>query len=60
MASAHGAGLMIIPVLLGAKASFCSPSASGETCPATFAPDLAGPVITVHTLSHLAVAGLLA
>ena len=36
MASAHGAGLMIIPVLLGARTSFCAPVPPGENIWAGF------------------------
>jgi hypothetical protein len=60
MASAHGAGLMIIPVLLGAKASFCAPLSSSEKIFATLDPTLTGLVVAVHTISHLTVSGLIA
>ena len=61
MASAHGAGLMVVPVLLGSS----SVEAQDEwqatiTCPSPPAP-LAGMLATgVHTVAYLAVTGLLA
>jgi hypothetical protein len=60
MASAHGAGLMIIPVLLGARSSFCVPSSPSGDISATLDPVLAGFVVAIHTISHLAVSGLIA
>lgn len=58
MATAHGAGLMIVPVFLGMNASFCG------TLPQSVQPsidpmNLIG-MISVHTLSHLFMSGLLA
>jgi len=61
MASAHGAGLMVVPVLLGSMAV----EAQGEMAAhnhmsATVSP-LAGMLATgVHTLAYLAVTGLIA
>jgi hypothetical protein len=60
MASAHGAGLMLIPVLLGARASFCGPLSSGANAPAVLDPVLAGFAVAIHTFSHLAVCGVIA
>ena len=60
MASAHGAGLMIIPVLLGARASFCGSVSSDETLSATLDPVLGLFVVVIHTISHLAVSGVTA
>jgi hypothetical protein len=54
MASAHGAGFMLLPVLLGASA------ASGHGMHAVRTP-MAGLIATLaHTLSYLAVTGLVA
>jgi hypothetical protein len=60
MASAHGAGLMIIPVLLGARTSFCVALQPGEEIWAAFNPALSAVVVAVHTISHLAVSALIA
>ena len=60
MATAHGAGLMIIPVLLGARTSFCAPWSPSVDVSATFDPVLSAVVVAVHTISHLAVSGLIA
>ncbi|HEV3211217.1 MAG TPA: hypothetical protein VGY91_13225 [Chthoniobacterales bacterium] len=60
MASAHGAGLMIIPVLLGARASFCGSLSPDENLSATLDPVLALSVVAIHTISHLAVSAVIA
>jgi hypothetical protein len=60
MASAHGAGLMIIPVLLGARTSFCAPVPLGENIWVGFNPALSAVIVAVHTISHLTVWGLIA
>ena len=60
MASAHGAGLMLIPVLLGARASFCGPLSPSTNAPAALDPVLAGFAVAIHTFSHLAVSGVIA
>jgi hypothetical protein len=60
MASAHGAGLMLIPVLLGARASFCGPISATGNLSATLDPVLALSVVAIHTISHLAVSGVIA
>jgi hypothetical protein len=59
MATAHGAGLMLVPVLLGAKSTFCGRNPVGGPDGA-FSPIPAISGVVVHTLSHLAVASLLA
>ena len=62
MASAHGAGLMVVPVLLGAKSLICgipSPGASVNSI-LTIQPLIATAAVIVHTLSHLMVSGLMA
>jgi hypothetical protein len=62
MASAHGAGLMLIPVLLAQPMLGMAP-AMAETAPAVFQPLNASVVmlaVLVHTVSMLVVAGILA
>jgi hypothetical protein len=60
MASAHGAGLMVVPILLGARSSFCgSFSPGGKILPA-FDPVLSVLVVAIHTISHLAASGVIA
>jgi hypothetical protein len=61
MASAHGAGLMVVPVLLGsATVEAQDRMASHHHMPATANP-LAGLLATgVHTMAYLAVTGLIA
>jgi hypothetical protein len=53
-------GLMIIPVLLGARTSVCVPLTPGEYIWAGFNPALSAIVFAVHMISHLAVSGLIA
>jgi hypothetical protein len=60
MASAHGAGLMVVPVLLGAKSLFCGTAAPNVNSLLTIQPLIATAAIAVHTLSHLVVSGLIA
>ena len=60
MASAHGAGLMVVPVLLGAKSLFCGTAAPNVNSLLTIQPLIATAAIAVHTLSHLIVSGLIA
>jgi hypothetical protein len=63
MASAHGAGLMVVPVLLGAKSLFCGTAPSGGlnlNALLTIQPLIATAAVAVHTLSHLIVSGLIA
>ena len=59
MATAHGAGLMLAPVLLGAGSAFCGPSPD-RGAGGAFSPIPAMSAVVVHTLSHLAVAALMA
>jgi hypothetical protein len=61
MASAHGAGLMVVPVLLGAKSAFCGtiPAGAGSSL-LSFQPLLVSAAVGVHTLSHLVMSGLIA
>jgi len=61
MASAHGAGLMVVPVLLGANAVEAQARTAGHNHFSTSATPLGGMLATgVHTLAYLAVTGLLA
>ncbi|HWR34592.1 MAG TPA: hypothetical protein VN622_01830 [Clostridia bacterium] len=62
MASAHGAGLMVVPVLLASSAVEAANQTAGQHhhTPAAASP-LAGLLATgVHTISYLAVTGLVA
>ncbi|MBV9391868.1 MAG: hypothetical protein JOY96_08255 [Verrucomicrobia bacterium] len=58
MASAHGAGLMIVPVLLAGKATFCG--AAPVEGWISFNPLLTGIAVLVHTGSHMVVSGVMA
>ncbi len=69
MASAHGAGLMLVPVFLGtmhqgnlhdAHAAHGAHSAHGADIDLLNHPWLAAVAVVVHTLGHLLVAGLVA
>jgi hypothetical protein len=65
MASAHGAGLMVVPVLLGSNAVEAQGHMTGHNHPSSSgtsaASPLAGMLATgVHTISYLAVTGLIA
>jgi hypothetical protein len=62
IASAHGAGLMVVPVLLGSRPSFeAANDAPGHTHLSTGVRPLAGLVATgVHTVGYLAVTGAVA
>ena len=61
MASAHGAGLMVVPVLLGSSTVEAANQITGHHHPAAAAGPLAGMLATlVHTAAYLAVTGLLA
>ena len=51
---------MLIPVLLGARASFCGPISATGNLSATLDPVLALSVVAIHTISHLAVSGVIA
>ena len=60
MASAHGAGLMVVPVLLGGRSVFCGATSASANALVSFHPLIATAAVSVHTLSHLIIAGLLA
>ncbi|MBV8378298.1 MAG: hypothetical protein JO279_14975 [Verrucomicrobia bacterium] len=60
MASAHGAGLMVVPVLLGAKSVFCGTVPFGANLLLSVQPFVAAAAVGVHTISHLAISGLIA
>lgn len=61
MASAHGAGLMVLPVLLGSNTVEAHGRMPGHNHIAASASPLAGMLATgVHTVAYLAVTGLLA
>lgn len=58
MASAHGAGLMVLPVLLGSSTVEAADHMAGRHMPAS---PLVGLVATgVHTIAYLAVTGIVA
>ncbi len=57
MASAHGAGVMLIPLLLGAT---CGETLNGKTRLLFSSSPFAAGAVLVHTISHLAVAGTIA
>jgi hypothetical protein len=61
MASAHGAGLMLLPVLLGSNAVEAQDRTAGYNHISQAAGPLVGVLATVvHTVAYLAVTGLLA
>ncbi len=61
MASAHGAGLMVVPVLLGSTAVEAHGQMAGHNHLSQSASPLTGLLATgVHTLAYLAVTGLIA
>ncbi|HKO19619.1 MAG TPA: hypothetical protein VJU82_12110 [Acidobacteriaceae bacterium] len=61
MASAHGAGLMVLPVLLGSRTVEAADQMAGHHHMAVATSPLAGMLATVvHTAAYLAVTGLLA
>jgi hypothetical protein len=60
MASAHGAGLMVVPVLLGAKSLFCGTGPTGLNSVVTIQPLIATAAVCLHTISHLVVSGFIA
>ena len=60
MASAHGAGLMVVPVLLGGRSVFCGATPSNTNSLLFFHPLIFTAAVGVHTLSHLVIAGLVA
>lgn len=55
MSTAHGAGLMLVPVLLGFRTSFCLTDARWPSSPETFvtSPGLAIAAVAVHSSTHL-------
>lgn len=61
MASAHGAGLMVVPVLLGSNIVEAQGRMAGHNHISPITSPLAGMLATgVHTVAYLAVTGLLA
>ena len=61
MASAHGAGLMVVPVLLGSSTVEAQGQMAGHEHMSASASPLAGMLATgVHTVAYLAVTGLIA
>lgn len=61
MASAHGAGLMVVPVLLGSSAVHAADHMAGHSHGAAVATPLAALLATaVHTLGYLGVTGMVA
>ena len=61
MASAHGAGLMLLPVLLGSRTVEASDHIAGHHHTSAAASPLAAVLATaVHTIAYLAVTGLIA
>jgi uncharacterized membrane protein len=59
MASAHGAGLMVVPVLLGGRSVFCGETPSNTNSLLFFDPLTVTAAVGVHTISHLIIAGLI-
>jgi hypothetical protein len=61
MASAHGAGLMVLPILLGSSTVEAASQMAGHGHLSAATSPLAGMLATVvHTVAYLAVTGLLA
>ena len=61
MASAHGAGLMVLPVLLGSSTVEAQAHMAGHNHMSSAASPLAGMLATgIHTVGYLAVTGLVA
>ena len=61
MASAHGAGLMVLPVLLGSSTVEAADQMAGHHHASAATSPLAGLLATgVHTIGYLAVTGLIA
>jgi hypothetical protein len=61
MASAHGAGLMVLPVLLGSSTVEAASQMAGHHHMAAVASPLGGILATaVHTMAYLSVTGLIA
>jgi hypothetical protein len=61
MASSHGAGLMVLPVLLGSSAVEAADHLAGHSHTSAAAGPLAALLATaLHTIAYLAVTGVLA
>jgi hypothetical protein len=60
MATAHGAGLMVVPVLLGGRSVFCGAIPSSTNSLLILQPLIVTAAVGIHTLSHLVIAGLVA
>ena len=61
MASAHGAGLMVVPVLLGSSTVEAEGGMAGHNHMSSSASPIAGMLATgVHTFAYLVVTGLVA
>ena len=61
MATAHGAGVMVLPVLLGSRSVGAADQMAGHHHMSSIASPLAGLLATgVHTIGYLAVTGLVA
>jgi cation transport ATPase len=60
MASAHGAGLMILPVLMAQPMLSHSMAAGMPAIPSSLNAFVIGVAVLIHTVSMLAVAGILA
>jgi hypothetical protein len=60
MATAHGAGLMVVPVLLGGRSMFCGAIPSSTNSLLFFQPLIVTAAVGVHTLSHVVITGLVA
>ena len=60
MATAHGAGLMLLPVLLGSRTVEAAGHMAGHHHTATASPLAALLATAVHTIAYLAVTGLIA
>ncbi len=54
MASAHGAGLMVVPVLLGSKSTWCGTGPTSASQYLFIQPVVAVGAVAVHTVAHLA------
>jgi hypothetical protein len=57
MASAHGAGVMLLPLLLGAT---CGETVSGKARLLFSSSSFAAGAVIIHTVSHLVVSGIIA
>jgi hypothetical protein len=60
MATAHGAGLMVVPVLLGARSILCGPTTNATNLFLLIQPIVAMGAVAVHTIAHLATTALIA